>query len=92
MKKPELKFGLTPTQWDKLCLRCGECCKIDDHYCPYLTFDEHHKATCTIYKKRLWTEVEKGVWCNPIATVWHRADKCPYNKYYGPTEVKKYEH
>jgi uncharacterized cysteine cluster protein YcgN (CxxCxxCC family) len=87
MKKIKLKFGLTPTQWDKLCKRCGECCRLDVGYCQYLWFDENKKACCTVFKTRLGRPCGDGKhWCNPIDNVIHRPKGCPYNKYFGETK------
>ncbi|MHA1648206.1 MAG: YkgJ family cysteine cluster protein [Promethearchaeota archaeon] len=33
------------------CLRCGECCKLPN-VCPFLRYDENHKARCLIYHIR----------------------------------------
>ncbi len=33
------------------CNRCGECCKLPN-VCPFLRYDENHKAYCTAYHFR----------------------------------------
>lgn len=77
--------------WDKLCKRCGECCKLRDftknppeelnEYCSNLKRLKNGKTKCRIYSHCYGTKLSGEGWCVPVEFTFRRAENCPYNKF-----------
>jgi len=86
----KLKYGMTPTAWDALCLRCGACCILSDgRPCGHLMYRDDGTTRCLIYVhvKGKWMtgtgiQLRTGEHCLPIEYATRRGPACPYSKFF----------
>ncbi len=94
--KIKLRHNLTPTQWEHLCIHCGECCRllttdrqqVTDQFCPQLIRQPDGTARCGIYRHRLDYQIQPGGWCGDIEKADYRGPKCGYNKILGFSKIR----
>ncbi len=67
-------------KYESLCLRCGECCGINNDPCANLIIEEGGRCACRVYESRLGpqkTVSGKGFTCVPIKENIRRGDCDP---------------
>jgi uncharacterized cysteine cluster protein YcgN (CxxCxxCC family) len=79
---------MKPSDWEHLCKRCGECCKlIDGTDCKHLVHLPSGKTACKIYgkKHRIGTVIDiqngKPYVCGPIEKAINAIPNCAYKPY-----------
>lgn len=94
---PKHLLGLSKSQLEDLCIRCGLCCYfsvsidksngsvlIPDLRCKYLSFNKSGESCCNIYEKRH----QITDWCLPLVEAIKKGifpEQCPY-----VSDVKNY--
>ena len=56
------------------CLRCGKCCVPNNEVCRFLL-----NNLCTIYNKRIGTDIGNGYVCDLRSKTKYDFPECPYN-------------